>query len=137
MASDREALDDAKRRFFNVKQEIETLRTKIATEKCPLKIGDKVTVVDVDREYEGIIEYIQAANGAEEIFHPIVGAEPGWVAGGQRINKTTGNAGKRSFGINSFASKLVDAKWVVTRRTFPESLEDALGMLPLKGTETR
>ena len=126
MPTDREKLDDAKRRFLEAKKEIETLREAIAASTCPLKIGDTITVVVDDNEYEGVIEYIHAANSWEELLDPVVGAEPGWAVGGWRIKKTTGEIGQRSFGINSFAAKLVGGKWLVTKHT----LADHLGLSP-------
>ena|SRR5215471_19065976 len=125
MTTNREKLDDAKRRYLEAKQEIEVLRSAIAAETCPLKIGETITVVDDGSEYKGVIEHIGPANSGQELLDPVVGAEPGWAAGGSRINKTTGQPGKWSFGINSFEAKLVAGNWVVKRQT--QTLEDILG----------
>jgi hypothetical protein len=126
MPTDREKLDDAKRRFLEAKKEIDALREAIAASTCPLKIGDTITVVEDGKEYQGVIEHIHAANRWEELLDPVVGAEPGWAVGGARINKTTGKTGHWSFGINSFDARLVGGKWLVTKRT----LNDYLGLSP-------
>jgi hypothetical protein len=122
MLTDREKLDDAKRRFLEAKREIEVLRAAIASETCPLKVGETITVVEDGKEIKGVIESIHAATSREELLDPVVGADPGWAAAGPRINKTTGKTGKRSFGIDSFEAKLVDGKWIVTKQTLDEIL---------------
>ena len=126
MPTDREKLDDAKRRFLEAKQEIEALRAAIAVTICPLKIGETVTIVAGGKEYQGVVEYINAANSPEELLDPVIGAEPGWAASGPRINKTTGKTGQWSFGINSFDARLVGGRWIVRERT----MDDFLGIIP-------
>ena len=91
MSSDKEKLDDAKRRYLEAKQEIERLRIAIASATCPLKIGETITVLADGNEYQGTIEHIHYANGREEMLDPVVGTETGWAASGSRLGKNSGN----------------------------------------------
>ncbi|HVZ18058.1 MAG TPA: hypothetical protein VG897_13130 [Terriglobales bacterium] len=94
MKSDKEKLDDAKRRFLQAEQEIHDIHNSIARAACPLKVDDTVTIVKNGKEYQGIVNYIGAALTSSELLTPIIGAETGWVASGRRIKKTTGELGK-------------------------------------------
>ena len=120
MSSDKEKLDDAKRRYLEAKQEIERLRIAIACATCPLKIGETITVLADGNEYQGIIEHIHYANGREEMLDPVVGTETGWAASGSRLGKKSGKRLQWSFSINSFAAKLVGGKWVITRQSWED-----------------
>lgn len=120
MSSDKERLDDAKRRYLEAKQEIERLRIAIASATCPLKIGQTITVLADGNEYQGIIEHIHYANGREEMLDPVVGTETGWAASGSRIGKNSGKPLQWSFSISSFDAKLVGGKWVITRQSWDD-----------------
>ncbi|MBL4761036.1 MAG: hypothetical protein JKY80_09395 [Mariprofundaceae bacterium] len=122
MPTDEEKLDDAKKRYLDAKEEIELLREKIALANCPLKIGDRITIIDGSKSNEGIIESVYAVTSRSEFMSPIVGATTGWGVDCGRINKTTGKVGKRRIGINSFDARQVDGNWEV----IPRSLEDYL-----------
>jgi hypothetical protein len=124
MSSDKQKLDDSKRRYLEAKQEIERLRMAIASETCPLQIGETITVVEDGKEYQGTIEHIGYANGREELLGPVVGAETGWAASGSRLGKSSGKPVQWSFGINSLEAELVGGKWVITK----QSLDDILNL---------
>lgn len=109
-------LDDAKRKYLDAKQEIETLRLGIAKSLCPLKIGERIKIEKDGKEYEGIVEAIHYAVDNSEFLEPVVGAPVGWRVYGHRIKKTDGNLGKRSFDFSNFDAKYENNKWVVTTR---------------------
>ncbi len=109
-------LDDAKHRFLIAREEIESLRQDIAESLCPLKVGDTVSIVDNGKEYDGVVEYINPATPPCEFLNPVAGVDTGWVVGGHRINKGTGEVGKWFFGINSLESKLVNGQWVLKKQ---------------------
>jgi hypothetical protein len=115
-------LDDAKAAFLEAEKEIEELRSAIATEICPIKIGDTVTVVDEGKEYTGVVDYIGAGLTYEEMLKPVVGAVTGWSVGGKRMKKTTKTLGTWSFGFSSLDAKLENGKWIVKRKTLEEQL---------------
>jgi hypothetical protein len=106
--------------FLAAKEEIELLRNAIAGAFCPLKLGETITIVDGEKEHNGVIDHIGPATTFEELLDPVIGAETGWAASGQRINKTTSQLGSWSFEINSFEAELVGGKWVVKRRTLED-----------------
>ena len=120
MSSDKEKLDDAKRRYLEAKQEIERMRIAIASATCPLKIGETITMLADGNEYQGIIEHIHYANRREEMLDPVVGTETGWAASGSRLGKNSGKPLQWSFSINSFDAKLVGGKWVITRQSWED-----------------
>ena len=117
-------LDDAKARFLKAEAEIKDLRQRIADVLCPLHIGGNVTVEEEGKVFEGVVEYIHFATKQEELLGPVVGAETGWSVGGRRFNKTTGQVGKWTFGINSFDYKPQNGRWVRQGR----SLDSILGI---------
>lgn len=49
--SDEDLLSEAKQRFLDAQQDVETLRQKIAVAQCPLQIGDTVMIVDGGKTY--------------------------------------------------------------------------------------
>ena len=126
--TEEEQLNDAKRRYLEVKAEIAKLRQQIAAAACPLSVGDPVTVVDRGKTYDGVVEHIGYALTGEELLDPVVGAPTPWVANGHRVNKTTGDVGKWSFAIVSDSAELQDGKWVLAER----SIEATLGLPPLE-----
>lgn len=115
--TDKEALDEAKRRYLAAEADIERLRTKIALAACPVKVGDRVTVDDGDKVYDGRVDYIGHYCGSDEILGPVIGAPTGWAAGGFRYNKGTGEVGKWSFAISS-NDELKDGVWHFVPREF-------------------
>ena len=108
-----EQLDAAKRRFLDAKQEIDTLRQAIAEAICPLKIGERITVEEDGKQYDGVIDTISPDLTADEMLEPVVGAATGWCVSGKRIKKTDGTVSKWSFGVPSSYSKLEAGKWVI------------------------
>lgn len=123
MPTDQQLLDAAKQRYLQAKQDVEGLRTKIAQAACPLKVGDRVTVVDGAKEYEGVVDYVSFAL-KDEVADPVVGAATGWSVGGQRMLKGTDQTSKWSFHFTSWNAQLVQGKWVLEER----SLEKILGL---------
>ena len=124
--TDEDRLDDAKQRFLDAKEEIARLRQQIALAACPLSLGDRVSVVDRGKTYDGMVEDIHYALTGEELLEPVVGAQTLWAASGHRVNKT-GEVGKWSFAIVSDSAELRDGKWVLAER----SIEATLGLPPL------
>ena len=97
--TDQEALDDAKRRYLEARDDIDRLRQKLAAAACPLQIGDRVTVKDGEKTYEGIVQRISAAPTIEDHLNPSPGAPTPWAASGRRIRKSDGELSKRGFTI--------------------------------------
>jgi hypothetical protein len=124
---EREKLDAAKRRFLDAKDEIEKLRLEIALKECPLKLGDRISIIDNGKEYEGVVERIDGACDDTELLDPVVGATTGWAVSGNRIKKTDGGPSSWSFGFTSFNASFHAGKWIVEER----SIEAALGLKPL------
>jgi len=110
-----EQLNDAKRRYLDAKQEIETLRLAIAMKLCPLKVGDRIKVEDDGKEYEGIVQRVDFAVTKTELLDPVVGATPGWAVSGHRIKKTDGALSDWSFGFSNFNSRLDNGRWVIAK----------------------
>ena len=127
--SDQDDLDDAKRRFLLVKDEIDTLRLKIALAACPLQLGERVTVKNSEAVFDGVVDTISPSLVIADLIEPVVGAPTGWAASGKRINKTTGEVGKWSFSVSSGA-ELRDGVWHIPAG----GLEATLGLAPM-GTE--
>ncbi|ODP36781.1 hypothetical protein [Sphingomonas turrisvirgatae] len=127
--SDEVLLSEAKQRFLDAQQDVETLRQKIAVAQCPLQIGDTVMIVDGGKTYEGVVEHVGHAMSAAELLGPVVGAPTLWAASGHRVNKTTGQIGKWSFAIVSDSAEFLDGKWVIAER----SIEAFLGLAPHNG----
>lgn len=127
--SDEVLLSEAKQRFLDAQQDVETLRQKIAVAQCPLQIGDTVMIVDGGKTYEGVVEHVGHAMSAAELLGPVVGAPTLWAASGHRVNKTTGQIGKWSFTIVSDSAEFLDGKWVIAER----SIEAFLGLAPHNG----
>jgi len=119
--TDLERLDRAKRAYLAAKRRIEDLRQKIGRAACPLKVGDRVFILDDTKEYEGIVEGVEGVAAGEEMLDPIVGVGPAWVAHGHRSNKTTGQLGAWSFSITN-EDTFQNGKWVKLHQTFEEKL---------------
>jgi hypothetical protein len=127
MSTDKDQLDDARRRFLEAQADIERLSTEIAQDLCPLHIGDMVTVLDGSREYKGTVGYVtHVSQRAWE--GPVVGKEVGWSVGGKRINKGNQAESKHSFHFTSFNATFQNGNWVLKAG----GIEEALGLSPLK-----
>jgi hypothetical protein len=96
--TDQQKLDEAIRRYLLAKAEIKRLRKKIAAANCPLNVGDRVTVTDGVRTYDGIVERIDPAPSIEDYLEPKPGAPTPWIANGYRL-KVDGTRSQRSLSI--------------------------------------
>ncbi len=111
-----EQLNDAKRRYLDAKEEIETLRLRIAIKMCPLKVGDRIKINDDGKEYEGIVEDVGFALADGEFLSPVVDAAPGWSVSGHQIKKTDGTFITWSFSFSNFNARLDDDRWGIAER---------------------
>lgn len=111
--TDEQDLDAAKRDLLRAERDIEQLRLKIATDACPLKVGDVVKVRDGDRTFHGQVERIHFALAADEMLRPVVGAHASWAASGRRFLKDTRELGKWTFAVDGLTSTLVGDEWVL------------------------
>jgi hypothetical protein len=116
-------LDDAKKRYLDAKNEIDTIRQHIANLLCPLKIGDKVQFSKNVETLTGIVEHIGYCSEPQELLEPaLIGVKDGWCASGKRIRKTTNVIGKWSFSINSFDYCLINNVWVGREKNLDDIL---------------
>ena len=121
--TDAEMLDDAKRRFLEAKKDLEEIRSRMANQDCPLEVGDRVSIVDGSRRYDGVVDHIGAALSYEELVEPVLGLPVSWSASGRRIKKGTGELGSWTFAIQSDA-EFRDGAWHLRKR----GLEATLGL---------
>ncbi|MDQ0458271.1 hypothetical protein [Rhizobium paknamense] len=110
---DLKQLDRARQAMLDAKAEIQRLREKIAKEKCPLRVGEHVTIVRDGTEFQGIVDSIHPAVDRRELLDPVVGAPAGWAVSGPKIKKD-GEQSKLTFGLSSLDAELNDGKWIVT-----------------------
>lgn len=116
-------LDRQKRRFLESKAQIDRLRNEAAERGCPLRVGERVSVFDGEKPFDGQIEYIHGISSPTEIFEPVVGAQPGWTAGGHRFKSTTGELSKSwTFAIVSFDYTLEAGIWKARERGIEAAL---------------
>ena len=93
-----EELDSFKQQYTNITESIKRKEQEIADVLCPLKIGDKVTVIKDSKIIEGIVEEIHCCyKNPIDAFSFSIGTKPTWSVQGAKINKTSATPGKHSF----------------------------------------
>lgn len=89
-------------------------------------MGERITILDNGREYDGVVEHIVGVPGEGEFLDPLVGVDPAWAVCGHRIRKTDGTVSKWSFSFRDDEAIFRDGKWVKAAR----GIEAFLGLAP-------
>lgn len=111
-------LDKLKTEIIDLRNRIQDLESDIAVEICPVKVGDKVTINDNDKTFQGIIEEVGTLYSPYDIIEPTIGNRPTWRATGHRINKGTGMVGKWTFELTGNRWSDQNGVWVMKQGPF-------------------
>jgi len=110
-----ELLDKLKREIIDLRDRIQNLESEIAVEMCPIKVGDTITIDDLGKTYQGIVEEVGTLYSPYDWIEPTIGNRPTWRARGPRVNKGNGEAGKWSFELTGNRATCENGVWVMKK----------------------
>ena len=102
-----------KTEIIELRERIQKLEAEIAVEMCPIKIGDTITIDDDGKIFLGIVKEIDTLYSPYDVVNPTLEHVPTWRVRGSRINKGTGQPGKRNFELLGNRAELENGVWVI------------------------
>ena len=73
-------LDKLKNDFIALRDRINKLEHDIATEMCPLTVGDTISVSEGGKDYSGVVEEVRALYAPYDFTNPTIGNKPTWIS---------------------------------------------------------
>jgi hypothetical protein len=106
-------LSQLKTDIIELRERIQKLEGEIAVEMCPIKIEDAITINDDGKIYRGIVKEVGTLYSPYDLVNPTVDNVPTWRVRGVRINKGSGEPGKRNFELLGNRAELLNGVWFI------------------------
>lgn len=107
--------------IIELRERMQKLEAEIAVEMCPIKFGDTITIDDDGKIFRGIVKEIDTFYSPYDLVNPTLEHVPTWRVRGLRINKGTGEPGKRNFELKGNRAEFENGVWVI-KVNLPEFL---------------